>query len=180
MLALRPDALTACNRLFVEEIARWQKEKAKTAGLDACETGSVTFVQRFNSTLGSFVHYHVVAFDGVFTRDAGGAAVFHDGPAPSREEIAAVAGRVAERMTRWLRRRHLLDDRPVEDRSNEAPDLSPLEACMQASLFGGTFLRRGKDGAPAADDNDQHRAGSKSPWAAEVDGFNVHAGVVIR
>jgi len=31
-----------------------------------------------------------------------------------------------------------------------------------------------------ADANDQHRAGSKSPWAAEVDGFNIHAGVVIH
>jgi len=30
------------------------------------------------------------------------------------------------------------------------------------------------------DENDQHRAGAKSPWAAEVDGFNVHGGVVIH
>ena len=125
------------------------------------------------------MHFHVVALDGVFTRTNDG-VVFHDGPAPTREEIAAVAGRVAERMTRWLRRRRLLEDRPPEERSNEAPDLSPLEACMQASLFGGTFLRLGRDGTPLPDENDQHRAGSKSPWAAEVDGFNVHGGVVIH
>jgi hypothetical protein len=179
VLALRPEALTACNRLFVEEIARWQKDKAKALGTPGGETGSVTFVQRFNATLGSFVHFHVVALDGVFTRTNDG-VVFHDGPAPTREEIAAIAGRVAERMTRWLRRRRLLEDRPAEERSNEAPDLSPIEACMQASLFGGTFLRLGKDGTPLADENDQHRAGSKSPWAAEVDGFNVHGGVVIH
>jgi hypothetical protein len=179
VLALRPEALTACNRLFVEEIARWQKDKAKARGTPGGETGSVTFVQRFNGTLGSFVHFHVVALDGVFTRTNDG-VVFHDGPAPTREEIAAIAGRVAERMTRWLRRRRLLEDRPPEERSNEAPDLSPIEACMQASLFGGTFLRLGKDGTQLADENDQHRAGSKSPWAAEVDGFNVHGGVVIH
>jgi hypothetical protein len=115
----------------------------------------------------------------VFTRGSDG-VVFHAGPAPTRDEIAAIAGRVAERMTRWLRRRRLLEDRPPEERSNEAPDVSPIEACMQASLFGGTFLRLGKDGTPLPDENDQHRAGTKSPWAAEVDGFNVHAGVVIH
>lgn len=81
---------------------------------------------------------------------------FHAGRAPSREEIADVAGRVAKRMTKWLRRRKLLDERPAEERSNEAPEVSALEACMQLSLFGGTF------------------------WAAEVDGFNIHAGVLIH
>jgi ribosomal protein S27E len=179
VLALRPDALTAHNRLFVEEIARWQKQKAKAAGIDGGETGSVTFVQRFNSTLGSFVHLHVVALDGVFTRTGAG-VVFHEGPAPTRDEIETLAGRVAERMTRWLGRRGLLDRRPAEERSNEAPELSPLEACMQVSLFGGTFLRLDKQGVPLAGEDDRHRSSSKSPWAAEVQGFNVHAGVVIH
>ena len=48
-------------------------------------------MQRFNAMLGCFVHLHVVAPDGVFVREAkGGAVVFHEGPAPSREELAAV------------------------------------------------------------------------------------------
>ena len=42
-------------------------------------------------SLGSFVHFHVVVPDGVFSRDAEGAVTFHEGPAPSREDIAAVA-----------------------------------------------------------------------------------------
>jgi uncharacterized protein (DUF2267 family) len=33
VLALRPEALTAQNRLFVEEIALWQKQKAKALGI---------------------------------------------------------------------------------------------------------------------------------------------------
>ena len=91
VMALRPDALTACRRLFVTEIARWQKTSSELTG---AETGSVTFVQRFHSALGSFVHFHVVCPDGVFTRDASGAVSFHVGRAPSREEIASVAERV--------------------------------------------------------------------------------------
>jgi hypothetical protein len=80
-------------------------------------------------------------------------------------------------MTKWLRRRKLLDERPEEERSNEAPDVSPLEACMQLSLFGGTFLRMGN--APN-DVEDDPRRGAKSPWTAEVDRFNVHAGVTVK
>src|SRR5262249_28108137 len=72
LLALRPAALTAQNRIFVEEIARWQKEKAKARGLEGSEMGSVTFVQRFNATLGCFVHLHVVALDGVYVREDSG------------------------------------------------------------------------------------------------------------
>jgi hypothetical protein len=182
VLALRPEALTAQNRIFVEEIARWQKQQAKARGIEGGETGSVTFVQRFNSTLGNFVHLHVVALDGVFIREGDGESLaFHEGPAPSRLEIAAVAERVEERMTRWLRRRGFLDERPAEDRSNEADDPTPLEACMQMSLFGGVFLRLTADGTPAPVDEPRFsRAGTKSPWAAEVSGFNVHAGVTVR
>jgi hypothetical protein len=51
-------------------------------------------------------------------------------------------------MTRWLRRRGLVDERAVEERSDEAHEPSPLEACMQMSLFGGTFLRLDEDGTP--------------------------------
>jgi len=174
VMALRADALSTCNRIFVEEIARWGKE---SSGKGSAQTGSVTFVQRFNATLGCFVHFHVVAPDGVFTRAEDGAVAFHAGRAPCREELADVAGRVATRMTKWLRRRKLLDERPLEERSNEAPEVSPLEACMQLSLFGGTFLRLGN---VANDVEDEHRPSAKSPWAAEVRGFNVHAGAVVK
>ena len=182
LLALRPDVLSACNRIFVSEIARHQK---RASGHDDALTGSVTFVQRFNATLGSFVHFHVVALDGVVLRKADGAVVFHPGPSPTREQIASVAARVHQRMTKWLRRRKLIDDRPQEDRSNEAPELTPIEACMQLSLSwspGATFVHL-EDGVALEPDFDQSHGrarGKKSPWTAEVEGFNVHAGVTVR
>jgi hypothetical protein len=178
VLALRPDALTAQGRIFVEEIARWQKHAANANG----ETGAVTFVQRFDSTLGCFVHFHVLVPDGVFRADDAGAVVFREGPAPTRADIADVAARVEKRMRRWLRRRGLLDERAAEDRSNEAPELSPLEACMQMSLFGSTYVRLAGDGAavPLAREEARFRAAGKGPWVAEASGFNVHAGVTVR
>lgn len=145
--------------------------------------GAVTFVQRFNATLGSFVHLHVVALDGVFTREApDGAVEFHEGPAPSCQELAALAARLAERMLRWMRRRKLLEERDAEDRSNEAPDVSPLEACMQLSLFGATLLKLDKDGAKLVDAEDDERLQprTKNPWSATARGFDLHAGVTVR
>jgi hypothetical protein len=179
VLALRPEALTAQNRIFVEEVARWQREQAAAGGIAGGETGSITFVQRFNATLGTFVHFHVIVPDGVFEREDSQLA-FHEGPAPSREDVAAIAARVEARTSRWLRRRKLLDERPAEDRSNEAHDPTPLEACMQMSLFGGEYLRLDDEGARVPLDGERFQARGKSPWAAEVNGFNIHAGVTVR
>lgn len=65
----------------------------------------------------------VVALNGVFTRLDDGAVRFHPGPAPSVADVAAVVKRVAERMLRWMRRRRMFDQRPPEERSNEAPEV---------------------------------------------------------
>jgi hypothetical protein len=113
----------------------------------------------------------------------GGPAVFHEGRAPSPSDVAVVAAQVETRMRRWLRRRGLVDERKAEDRSNEAPALSPMEACMQASLFSGELLRvEEKERPPEEPEAGEARfwAQKKSPWSAEVGGFNVHAGVTIR
>ena len=100
--------------------------------------------------------------DGVFTRaDDEGAVVFRQGPAPTRADIAAVAARVEKRMTRWLRRRGLVDERAAEDRSNEAPELSPLEACMQLSLVDSTFLHLAGGAVPVPQGDHRFRAAAK-------------------
>ncbi|WP_437911559.1 hypothetical protein WME73_28270 [Sorangium sp. So ce302] len=51
--------------------------------------------------------------DGVFTRADDTGVTFHEERAPSPEEVAGIAARVAKRMTRWRRRRGLVDERPA-------------------------------------------------------------------
>jgi hypothetical protein len=65
VLAVRPEALTAHARMFVEEIGRWQKEQARALGLAGGETGAVTFVQRFRKHQAdcSNVHFRMVEGD---------------------------------------------------------------------------------------------------------------------
>ena len=46
-------------------------------------------MQRFDSTLGCFVHFHVLVPDGLFRADAAGAVVVREGPAPARASRAS-------------------------------------------------------------------------------------------
>ena len=53
VMALRAEALSACNRIFVEETARWRKD---SAGVGGAETGSVTFMQKKLTTAITLAH----------------------------------------------------------------------------------------------------------------------------
>ena len=79
ILAKNPAALSACGRLFIEEIFRWQRLIGAWRGLvpanDAAKFlrgGAVSFPQRFGGSLNLNVHYHVVVPEAVFYRDAVG------------------------------------------------------------------------------------------------------------
>jgi hypothetical protein len=171
-MALRPEALTACNRILATEVSRWQKA---ASGIEGAETGSVAFVQRFHSSLGSFVHFHLVSPDGVFVKE-NGRVTFHAGRTPSGDDIESVARGVARRMNKWLRRRGLAGD--AEDRGDETPEPSPIEVCMQLSLFGATYARVDDGIEWPMREARGHRA--ENPWARSADGFEVHAGVTVR
>ncbi len=50
-LARRADALSAVARIFVEEILRWQRERARELGIGQPRSGAVQFPQRFGGSL---------------------------------------------------------------------------------------------------------------------------------
>jgi len=55
------------------------------------QTGSLTVVQRFGSSLNLNVHFHVIAMDGLYAKQPDGSILFHPLPAPSDEDIARLA-----------------------------------------------------------------------------------------
>jgi hypothetical protein len=111
LLARDPRALSATGRIFVEEIFRWQRERARLQGLRGVRGGALAFPQRFGGSLNLNVHFHVAVPDGVFTlkKDAE-RADFHHFSKPSRTELDTLAFNVEMRVTAWLRRRGLLAD----------------------------------------------------------------------
>ena len=80
---------------FVVALTRSLRWRAKRRlGLSSVEdtlVGAVTFIQRVHSALRISVHFHTIALDGAYVRDAEGELVFHGLPEPSAEEVAQVA-----------------------------------------------------------------------------------------
>ena len=178
LAAFRSDVATAMGRIFIEEIARDQKQAAATSG---AQHGAVNFLQRFGGSLNLNLHYHAVVADGVFLRGDGGRMVFREALAPSAEALVGIVRRVRDRAYRWLRKRGYLEERAAEERSNEAPEQSALEACAEAALRGGRFVRLEQDDVQVPDASEaRFEAKRRGPLTVEVDGFNVQAAVRIE
>jgi len=128
---------------LVAEIFRYQSDAAGLRGLDRkrARSGAVQFPQRFGGSLNLNVHYHVAVPDGVFVRerarDATGnrPTTFHPLPRPTPAVLDDIVHAIEIRVTRWLRRKGLLaDPDPDADFSNEPPEWSALDACLEGSL----------------------------------------------
>jgi hypothetical protein len=173
LAATKPDVLTALGRIFAEEVERVTKRLAGVAG---GETGSISFPQRFGGSLNVHVHYHLLAIDGCFEKQGEGVRM-HEAPPPAKTDVAEVARRVHDRALAWLRKRRYLDERPAEERGNDAPERLPLDAFAALALAGGTLI--GRPFAPrerAAEDLDR-----KEPrFSATHHGFDVHCAVRIE
>jgi len=58
----------------------------------------VTVIQRANSDLRLNPHLHTIFLDGVYSPDSDGKGqMFHPAPAPTQDEVEALAGRVSAR-----------------------------------------------------------------------------------
>jgi hypothetical protein len=181
LVAFKADVLTAVARLFVESVFASYRTRAKRNGVEAPQCGAVNFVQRFGS-LNLHVHYHLVALDGVFARDAGGELSFHPAPEPTPEDLDAIVVRTARRVITWLRRHGYLDGQPLEARSNEPAAQTALDACAAIAMGRGHVATMPRDGTEQ--DDDGHGGQEERPdtraLVVERDGFNLHAGVHVE
>ena len=112
--------------------------------------------------------------DAVFDKHGDGVRL-HEAPAPEKADVEDVAQRVHDRALRWLRTHHDLDERPAEERSNEPPAQTPLDAFALLALTGGTFL--GKPFVPREVDPDRPHERKEKRFSASCNGFDVHCAV---
>lgn len=114
------------------------------ASVSEAHTGTVTFIQRFDSARRLNVHAHSLVLDGVYVRKAGSAELhFESLPAPSLEEVQDVARRTAARVETLLERTGRFSD--VERAADEAldplaADQPVLASCYQAASAGRELL----------------------------------------
>jgi hypothetical protein len=173
LAAFKQDVLGALVKMFIEAVSARYRTRAKLKGT---EVGAITFLQRFGGSLNLNLHLHVAFLDGVFTRDEARRVQFHPAPAPDAAELREIVRRVHKRAIAWLRRHGYVDETKLGG-SNEAPGQGALDACAAIAMQRGAFAKL------AAEDDAAREAASDEParlrFAAEHEGFNVHAGVHI-
>ena len=100
---------------------------ARSHGIRGGQTGTVTAIRRFGSSLQLNVHFHTLVLDGVFSEARPGPLTFHPAPQPSDDDVAHVLATVRARVGRLLARRHL---EPADDTAPADPlaDVSPVLA----------------------------------------------------
>ncbi len=174
-VARDPSLLNAVSRVFFEEVRAWLRATVGPVPGARVEVAAVTYVQRFGGSLNLNPHLHMLVADGVFAcREDGSSPDFMAVLAPTRDDLRRVIARVIERLETIALRR----ERRAGDGSGTADE--GMEGLRQAAGGRGTFARVDERGRRGGDDDEEASAPSRqasSGLVAEVDGFNLHAGV---
>ncbi len=179
LAAARPAVVTALGRMFVEAI--FDELRRNVAPPDA-QCGAVSLLHRAGDSFNLNPHFHVKTLDGVLIepKHSDGPCQFVAARPPSPEALERLICRLHRRALRWLTRRGFIEERHHEERSNETPQPSALEACAQLALTIGAVARLADDtagnGAASGGDPEPKRRG---PCTVELGGFNLNASVRI-
>jgi hypothetical protein len=185
LLARNAVVLSAIVQIFIRTVMGHYRRAVSREDFAESSAGAISFVQYFGGSLNAHPHVHVVFTDGSFVKTAQGNVVFVPASTPSALEIARVASEVASKVVRWLLRRGFIGEHRDEDEDGApAQPETAVDACVQAALQAGTFAKlTGQQPTHSSREQKEdvrfdHR--KRSPWAAEIDGFSVHAGVHIQ
>jgi hypothetical protein len=169
-MAYSADATSVVLGAFISAINSDLRRRARKRKLRGrLQTGSLTVVQRFGSSLNLNVHFHTIAMDGVYAQQPDGSVLFHPLPAPSDEDVAHLARSVCRKVTRHLRRLKGPDD-------EQQPTLDHLANASVQGLVA-TGPRRGCRVLRLGSRGEDAEAVIIGKRCADVAGFNVHANV---
>jgi hypothetical protein len=172
-MAYSADATSVVLGAFISAINSDLRRRARRRKLRGrLQTGSLTVVQRFGSSLNLNVHFHVIAMDGVYAERPDGTMLFHPLPAPRDEDIARLARAVCRKVTRYL-------GQISGDHKDQQLTLDHLANASVQGLVA-TGPRRGCRVLRLGSTGEDAEAAIMGKRCAEVAGFNVHANVRVR
>jgi hypothetical protein len=185
------DLTAQVHTIIRTTIAQYYVSQAVKRGVERqhMQPGSVSFIQRFGSSINLTLHFHVVFLEGVFLdrTDQGLKPRFVKGEPPSDADVADVVQKISRRVIRKLRRLGYLEtgmDVPVATGYDPLLDTEPeLARTMAASVkqriaFGeraGEKVRRIGSGFGYEGEQPER----KGPRCASVNGFSLHANTAI-
>ena len=115
----------------------WSTLRCDRPGLESCQTLAVCFVQRFGSLLSLNPHGHAVVPDGVFARDPMSGVEFVPLPAPTDDELQAVAIAIVKGILRLLAR--------AAERARDEDDDAMMQALAEAAQVASVAARPDRD-----------------------------------
>ena len=136
--------------------------------------GSVSFVQKFGSSLNATPHYHCLLLDGGYTfSDDSSEPFFVATPPPTDEDVRQIAETVAARAIGLIERRGVLGEHDVYDAFREE---TPVPAGMTAASVRGMIATGDRAGLPVRRVlSDPARGVRTSPLCYVSRGFSLHA-----
>jgi len=172
---------SAVLRAFVRALfSELRRRSRQHWGIRTQQCGAVTFIQRFGSAMNLNLHFHTLAFDGVYadTGDPSAAPRFLPLPPLGDDDLARVLAGTARRLER------LVVERAGGDEDALVRDEPLLAVLAAASLRGrstsgtnaGERWRRLGDRIEPADENTDPEA---SPRVPQHGGISLHAAVLV-
>ncbi len=157
--------------VFLRVARGWHYRQAKADGYEDVRCGSVTFAQRFGSSLNLNPHFHVLQLDGVYAQ-AEDAPVFLPAPELTDDDVRQIVETTARRVIRLLERRGALDDGHLDRLADESPVLAGMTAASVQGLVA-TGARAGMRVRRVLSDPEDAVRSGKLCYASR--GFSLHA-----
>ena len=175
-LAFDPDLCAAVRRVVVRALMGfYRRGKGGEKSVRGCG-GAVAMTQRFGSALNTNVHFHILAFDGLFVEpddrlDPEQKPEFHRHGNPTDGDIERLLATCRKRVLSLLERRgiHLGAD-GIDEPAEEAPELA---ATLRSSVLDRERSRRRSHELRPA------RPFKRTRRLAHQDGFSLHADTLI-
>jgi Putative transposase/Transposase zinc-binding domain len=158
------------------------RASARRDGVADGRSGAVVIIQRFGGALNLNVHLHALVLDGVFAHGDDGVR-FHPTRRLTRDDVGDVVAVVARRIERLLRRRGLAATAEESDAADTWADEAPVLAGLAAASVQGRLALRPRAGARVVrygSSPEEATPATLGPCHANVGGFDLHAGIVVR
>ena len=164
--------LSALTRLFIKTVLDFYRERGAALG----QSGAVVAVQRTSSDLKLNPHVHAVFLDGVYhdKEHDGGEVEFRALAHLTTRDVAAVLERTRDRMSKYLRRRGLLDDSADEKEAEARGERAGLTR-LAASAVSGATPPAGPEWRRGALPLTPRAMVFEHPLCVALDGFTLHA-----
>ncbi|MGH7287424.1 MAG: hypothetical protein ACREI8_05330, partial [Myxococcota bacterium] len=170
---------------FAKELMALHERRAKRelhlGSVREAHTGTITFVQRFDSALRLAPHAHVLMPDGVWVRAADGALDFHALSEPTLAELGQLAERTAARIERVFEVHGRSFEEPCAEGEPLMLEHPALMSCYEAATAGRQLLGE-HPGAPVLrvmGPVPATKTATRPALVAEARGVNVHAERVV-